>query len=247
MAAMKKVLIFGGTTEGRIIAERCAAEGIYADICVTTDYGKELLPVSPYVNILVGKKGVGEIAALLGNGYAAVADATHPYAKDITANIKAAVSKSGYSENRYFRIKREPAKRDERAIYVDSAAAAVKYLKNTAGRIFIATGSKEAADFSCFADRSRIRVYDSSENTELCRRYGYTDIITGQGPFSEYENTRDFSGCDILVTKDSGKEGGFSEKCSAAHKLGMTVIVIKRPEEDGYYVNKAWGLIKLMR
>ncbi|WP_156036740.1 precorrin-6A/cobalt-precorrin-6A reductase [Ruminococcus sp. HUN007] len=46
---MKKLLIFGGTTEGRIIAERCAAKGIYADICVTTEYGSDLLPSSPYL------------------------------------------------------------------------------------------------------------------------------------------------------------------------------------------------------
>ncbi|WP_049962636.1 precorrin-6A/cobalt-precorrin-6A reductase [Ruminococcus sp. HUN007] len=101
--------------------------------------------------------------------------------------------------------------------------------------------------FSCFADRSRIRVYDSPENAEKCRSCGFTDIITGKGPFSEYENIRDFEGCDILVTKDSGKAGGFAEKMSAARKLGMQIIVIERPQEEGYYVNKAWGIIMLLR
>ena len=244
---MKKLLIFGGTTEGRIIAERCAAKGIYADICVTTEYGSDLLPSSPYLKKLVGTKSIDDIVKLLGNGYTAVVDATHPYAENITANIREAVARSGYSEKRYIRVKREPEKRDESAVYVDDAGQAADYLRNTEGKIFVATGSKEAAVFSCFADRSRIRVYDSPENTEKCRSCGFTDIITGKGPFSEYENIRDFEGCDILVTKDSGKAGGFAGKISAAKKLGMQIIVIKRPEEEGVYVNKAWGIIMLLR
>ena len=244
---MKKLLIFGGTTEGRIISERCAAKGIHADICVTTDYGSDLLPSSPYIHILVGKKSPEDIAELLKSGYTAVVDATHPYAQNITANIRAALARTGFSERRYFRIKRAPAEHDDLAVYTDNTEQTVKLLKNTEGKIFIATGSKEISAFSDFAERSRIRVYDSPDNISVCKSSGFTDIITGKGPFSEYENTRDFSGCDILVTKDSGKEGGFSEKISAAHKLGMKVIIIKRPEEDGYYVDKAWGLINLLR
>lgn len=244
---MKRILIFGGTTEGRIIAERCAAEGIYADICVTTDYGSGLLPSSPFINVLVGKKSTNEIVQLIKSGYTSVVDATHPYAEDISANIRKAADICGCSELGFIRIKREPSERVGEAVYVKDAAEAVKVLNNTDGKIFIATGSKEAPAFACFAGRSRIRVYDSPQNIEMCRNFGFTDIITGKGPFSEYENTRDFSGCDILITKDSGKEGGFSEKIAAARSLGMKIIIIERPKEDGYYVNKAWGLIKLLR
>ena len=246
---MKKLLIFGGTTEGRIIAERCVKKKIYADICITTEYGSDVLPSSPYITRLVGEKSVDTIVKLLENNYTAVVDATHPYAEHITANIKAAIARTRFAERHlfYFRIKRAPEKRDESAVYLENTVQAVNYLKNTAGKIFIATGSKEAAAFACFADRARIRVYDSPENTEKCSKCGFTDIITGKGPFSEYENLRDFSGCDILVTKDSGNAGGFGEKISAAKKLGMQIIVIERPKEEGYDVNKAWGLILLLR
>ena len=41
---MSEVLIFGGTTEGRLLAEFCAAKGIRAAVSVTTGYGAELLP-----------------------------------------------------------------------------------------------------------------------------------------------------------------------------------------------------------
>jgi precorrin-6x reductase len=35
---------------------------------------------------------------------------------------------------------------------------------------------------------------------------------------------------DCLVTKSSGKEGGFPQKIAAAKELGASVIIIKRPD-----------------
>ena len=51
---MSEVLIFGGTTEGRLLAEFCATKGIRAAVSVTTDYGAELLPRSDFIRELVG-------------------------------------------------------------------------------------------------------------------------------------------------------------------------------------------------
>ena len=50
---MSEVLIFGGTTEGRLLAEFCATKEIRAAVSVTTDYGAELLPRSDYIRELV--------------------------------------------------------------------------------------------------------------------------------------------------------------------------------------------------
>ena len=36
----------------------------------------------------------------------------------------------------------------------------------------------------------------------------------------------------MLVTKDSGKRGGFEEKLSAAQKEGIRALVIGRPPEE---------------
>ena len=37
--------------------------------------------------------------------------------------------------------------------------------------------------------------------------------------------------CRYLVTKDSGKEGGYEEKCEAALRAGVKLVVVKRPRE----------------
>ena len=40
-------------------------------------------------------------------------------------------------------------------------------------------------------------------------------------------------GIDLLVTKESGKAGGFEEKIRACEACGIPAVVIRRPEETG--------------
>jgi precorrin-6x reductase len=56
-------------------------------------------------------------------------------------------------------------------------------------------------------------------------------IITGVGPFSVEENERlwDSLGVNVVVTKESGREGGFPEKVEAAKRLGIALVVVERP------------------
>ena len=41
---MKKLLIFAGTTEGRLLAQAMAEKGFLVTASVATDYGREVLP-----------------------------------------------------------------------------------------------------------------------------------------------------------------------------------------------------------
>ena len=54
-----------------------------------------------------------------------------------------------------------------------------------------------------------------------------------QGPFSEEMNTATMKqfGISWLVTKASGKAGGYGEKIRAAKQAGARVLVVGRPEE----------------
>ena len=233
-----KVLIFGGTTEGRELAV-FTADKADTTVCVTTEYGASLLPGN--VHILAGRLDKEHMVSLIEKLLPdIVIDATHPYATEATANIKGACD---VTSRRYIRVIREALPEYENAVYVNSAEEAAEYLRNTDGMIFIATGTKELPCFTDISERCVVRILDNEENTTLCREYGFENMITGLGPFSEEQNVRDMSGCSFIVTKESGKEGGFEEKIRACEKTGATPVVITRPKESGLTVGDVKKLL----
>ncbi len=107
-------------------------------------------------------------------------------------------------------------------------------------KALIATGSKELFHFARIAgaaERLYARVLPSAEGIAACRRIGLNGrhIMAMQGPFSYAMNLAMLQAADAsyLVTKRSGRAGGFQEKLEAALKLGCQVIVVRRPEESG--------------
>ena len=79
----EKVLIYAGTTEGRLLAQELSRAHIACDVHVATEYGQMVMPELAGVKVCVGRLDVEEMRALLKkngqNNYAAVVDATHPF------------------------------------------------------------------------------------------------------------------------------------------------------------------------
>ena len=50
---MAKVLIYSGTTEGRMLAQQLAQAGIECDVHVATEYGQIVMPQLDRVNVHV--------------------------------------------------------------------------------------------------------------------------------------------------------------------------------------------------
>ena len=228
-----KIVIFSGTTEGRELSERLAAEGAEVVSCVASEYGKEIQGSLPGVRMLTGPLSGEEKEELLKDAEICV-DATHPYAAHVTGTVREACEKTGV---RYLRLLREscPA---EHAVEVEDAAAAAAWLEKTEGNILLTTGAKE---LPCFAglekDRLYPRILPTQENLRLCEEVGIPkkNIIAMQGPFSEELNAaliRQF-GIAWLVSKDGGIPGGFPEKVQAAEETGIRMIVLRRPEDRG--------------
>lgn len=232
---MSEILIFGGTTEGRLLAEFCAQNELFVDISVTTDYGAELLPKSSFINVLNGKLDEAEIAALIkSSGYKLIIDATHPYATAATQNIKAACSEANAE---YLRLIREKSTDISGRTFADMNEL-IRYLNGSGKRVLSALGSKELPalkNVTNYRDRIWARVLPADGIEEYCRSLGFANIIVGKGPFSEEENVEHIrkSGAEIFVTKESGAAGGFPEKVSAAEKCGAELAVLLRPAEKG--------------
>lgn len=97
---LRPVLLFGGTTEGRELAARLAGRGQRTILCVATDYGREVLEpellANPCLDVRIGRMDAEEMRRLiLEEEPGLVVDATHPYADQVTRNVREACEKTG--------------------------------------------------------------------------------------------------------------------------------------------------------
>ena len=91
-----KVLIFGGTTEGRELAAALTRAGVSHVVSVATGYGKEIENSFGEENVIVGRKNADEMAEFISSGeFSVCVDATHPFATLVSEEIKRACEKTG--------------------------------------------------------------------------------------------------------------------------------------------------------
>ncbi len=241
---MSKICIFGGTTEGRKLAEFLSGQPCDVTVCVATDYGQTLLPEAEHVSVSARRLPVGEIVSLLTeHRFDLVIDATHPYAQSITKSIASACRETGTLR---WRLLRSASGVSSEHTYVETVSDAAAFLAGTEGNILLTTGSKELAKFSQlpgFSERVWARVLPMQASLDACAQAGLpaSHIFAMQGPFSEAMNTAMLRsiGAQYLVTKDGGAPGGFEEKEAAAKSAGARLVVIGRPpEEEGLSLSK---------
>ena len=229
-----RLVIFGGTTEGRVLAEKSAALKIPVIVSVSTEYGAELLKENAFLTVHQGNLTEEEMEQLLLSWQAELCmDATHPYAELVTKNVRKACEKLALPYVRILR-KEEATDAGEDRVSVKSVEEAVSFLQETEGRIFIATGSKELEKYTKlrnFKERCTARILPSEEAIAKAVFLGFSGkhLIAMQGPFSEELNEAMLKSVEsrYFVTKSSGKEGGFAEKCRAARAAGATLIVVE--------------------
>lgn len=207
---------------------------------MATEYGETVLKPDPLVTVHKGRMEQEEIREFLQKGnFAAVVDATHPYAQRITSSIKEAMK--GMDIPR-LRLKREEDGYKSQAVCFGSNEICAKALEQTAGNILLTTGSRDL-EIYCRSrqvrDRLYVRVLPAPESISKCIEQGICgrQIIAMQGPFSAEMNEAMIRQYNIscLVTKASGSAGGYEEKLEAAKRTGAKAYVIGRPQgsEEG--------------
>ncbi len=236
MPESMNILIFAGTTEGRSLAQYLARQEIFCHVCVATEYGEQLIEESTYIKVHMGRLMADEMKNLIAQEKIhIVIDATHPYAVLVSENIKKACKEQKISYQRLVRSS-VAMENDEDAVFVDSVEEAAQFLNAVTGNVLITTGSKELEKFTLvdgYKERLYARVLSTPQVTKACADLGFEGkhLICMQGPFSEELNVAMMRQIDAayLVTKESGKAGGFEEKIAAAKKAGAKVVVIGRP------------------
>lgn len=253
---MYKVVIFGGTTEGRLLYDCCVENNIPAAVYVATGYGEQVLDRTheQLQTVHEGRLGLEEMKeALFRDAPQLVLDATHPYAYLVTENIKKACEAIDIPYYRIIRGQKEEAESlCEKCLFFDTIKEAAAFLEQEAGNVLVTTGSKELWQYTQLTDyqnRLYVRILPDAEAIRACNRLGIEGrhLAAMQGPFSEELNYGFLKEYNIsyLVTKQSGAQGGFYEKAAAAKRAGATLLVIRRRgEEQGISIEEAIHILE---
>jgi precorrin-6A/cobalt-precorrin-6A reductase len=224
---MKRILILGGTTEARRLAERLASR---VDLDVTLSLaGRTAAPAAQPVPVRIGGFGGAEgLAAWLeAQAIDVVIDATHPYAAQISANAAVAAARMHVPLIAIERPAWQPVDGD-RWIEVADMRAAVAALGATPRRVFLALGRNELRPFE--AAPQHFYLVRSVDPVEPPLALPDAIYLTGRGPFHD---TAEYAllvqhRIDVIVAKNSGGTATHG-KIAAAHEIGLPVIMLQRP------------------
>ncbi|GAA2825385.1 cobalt-precorrin-6A reductase [Kitasatospora paracochleata] len=221
------VLILGGTTEGRRLAEALATDPA---VRVTSSLaGRVAEPRLPAGEVRIGGFGgpAGLAAWLREQHVDALIDATHPFAGTISRNAAEAAAEVHVPLLALRRPSWVPVEGD-RWHPVGSLAEAADALPGLGHRVFLTTGRQGLAAFAHLSDHwFLVRSVDAPEPPVPSA----TSVLLDRGPFTldgERAVLREHR-IDVLVTKDSGG-AATAPKLTAARELGLPVVVVRRPE-----------------
>lgn len=264
------IFLFGGTTEGRKIAEAivevnrewaardaaaCAAHEsselpIAAEVYVTTTYGASLLPAGPGITVHVGRLDAEEMTALFEAAQQTsapllVIDATHPYAAVVSENILTACAAAGV---RCIRVEREDSGAGEHG--TESAQKALPEREDSG-----AGGKASASESAAFhwvesIEEAAAWLAQSDRSSSEAAQRPNILITTGSKELAPYTRIPDFAArCYVraLPTVEA------LEKCQALGFRRDHLILMQGPFSEemnvaqlryadaGYLVTKASG------
>ncbi|MFF8595384.1 cobalt-precorrin-6A reductase [Streptomyces sp. NPDC015220] len=220
------VLVLGGTTEARELSTELAAR---PGVRVTTSLaGRVARPGALDGDVRVGGFGGAPGLAdwLREHRVDAVVDATHPFAESITRNAARAAAATGVPVV----VLRRPGWRPEpgdRWHPVASLEAAAELLPRLGRRVFLTTGRLGLA---AFAHLSGLHFVVRSVEPPEPPMPPDLSVVLARGPFTVPGETALLGAhrIDVLVTKDSGG-AATAAKLTAARRLGLPVVVVRRP------------------
>ena len=241
----RRILILGGTAEARDLAGVLAGR---ADLAVTLSLaGRTLDPAPQPVPVRTGGFGgaFGLVAYLEQEAIDLLIDATHPFARQISANARAASGAAGTPLLRLERLgwEEQAGDRWRRVATMDEAVTA---LGAEPRRVFLAIGRQEAKAFDA-APQHRY-IVRSVDPVDPPLDAPDVDYLLARGPFAveaEIALLREHR-IDVVVSKNSGGEATYA-KIAAARYLDLPVVMVERTAvEDGHRAGTVEDAVRLM-
>lgn len=220
-----RILILGGTTEARGLADRIAEGGRHTVVTSLAGRTADPEPRKGAVHLggFGGEDGLRDYLAA--EGVDLVVDATHPFAARISVAAKSATEAAGRP---YVKLERPGWTETEgdRWTRVASLAEAADAIAPCA-RAFVTVGRQELSPFLRRTDVTVIARTIERPEHPLPER---VRLILDRPPYAletELAVLMRYR-IDVLVTKDSGGTAT-AAKLAAARQIGLSTIVVDRP------------------
>ena len=152
---MNRIVIFSGTTEGRMLAQTLSENGIHCIVSVATEYGEIVMPEMDGVTVHKGRMDLEEMQSSWHGGGEGGGDKTHPLAKQFRKTSGESLKNT---EIPYIRLQRETSdialnkdtmrENHSDVILCSDATECADFLSFTDGNILLTTGSKDLATYS---------------------------------------------------------------------------------------------------
>lgn len=222
----KRIFVLGGTSDANVLAKELLKSGFSV---VTSLAGVTENPVLPVGEIRVGGFGGedGLYDYLKAEGFTALADATHPFAAQISRHGFNAAERAGIPYLRLERAAWTPLPADN-WISVPDTETAVAALPHAA-RMLLTIGRKEIAPFLAREDLSGVARMIEKPAFDLPPNWA---LVLARPPF-DVEAERElltFHRISHLVTKNAGGKLTVA-KLIAARAQRIPVVMIERPQK----------------
>lgn len=235
-----KVIVIAGTTESKDVIEQFIREGHEVLASTATERGSRMLNTYG-IAIQEGRLDKqGFLSFFKKECPDKVMDASHPFAVEVTKNVREACE---LLKIPYERVERpKESYQYHQIIRVKNTEEAIEYLNQMDGNVLLTTGTKTLEQYIKSVQNGTERIFARvllsgiiKERKNFYQRFHlrFDHLFFQDPPFMEEDTVDLIKACNgkVLVTKDSGKAGGVAEKIKAAEKCSIPVVLIERPNE----------------
>ncbi len=226
------ILIFGGTTEGRLaidVLEEAGKVFYYS----TKGSGQDVL-LHNGVRISGAMTSDDIKRFCIEHDIKCIVDAAHPFAE----GLHLSVAESGMP---VIRLERHYPENVEGVIYLKDWNEAVNKIESR--KLLALSGVNTIAKLKDYwkENETLFRILNRDDSLDLVKHNDFPEdkllFYPSSMPTKEEEKEMmKECGCDAILTKESGESGGFKTKVEAALELGLKVYVVRRPSLPKHWI-----------
>ena len=241
------ILVFGGTTEGRIAIKKLEEAG---NPYYYSTRGDEQEVVLHHGTRLIGAMDVEQLKAFCQeHAIKLLIDAGHPFAEVLHQTVAEVATTLDIPAIRFERIF---PPRDPGIIWCDDYTDAIQQVQqHNVKRLLALTGVQTISKLKPLVDKGidcYFRILNRESSLKIAHENGISDDHILFYDTEHNNHLLDVAPFDAMITKESGVSGGFQEKVNEAKEQGMQVFAICRPATSPVFhtVNGEHGLRRMV-